>query len=381
MQDLSFFYPIAFIFVLGVLASFVIHKLKLPSVLFLLLTGIAVSKFHLARQLILFPRAFVVGISVIALVMITYDVFSRIRLHQHDVYEQNAVQLTSLAVGLCLLFLGMLLISLKVADDPIFVMVASSLIAAVSAPFVTLHSVRVRSFMNSEACISSAIVLFLGALLLHFVAFSTATPLTTSIVYYMTVFSLQIMVGLGAGLLLGLVVFRIFRNLSRRVSPLALLAIALGSYFFAEVLNGAGLFAVMTLALLYGSLTIKHKAELEEFSRTFSDAVEIILLLLLGLIVSFPLSSEFFALSLLVFAAYLVIRHFAVFVVLREHNFTAKERCMVTSAAPKGIVVAVLAMGALFTDVSLLPLLQIVVACILYSQLLSWLMHIFKVDG
>lgn len=374
MYDLSLLYPVVFLFVAGVCLEWLVKRLKLPPVLFLLLVGIILSKIPALQEFLLFPRAFLVGVSVLALVMITYDEFSREKLHHNDSYAHKAVQLTTLLLGLSLVVFGFIIFLNGSSDNPLEVMVFSFMMASVAVPFFGLRSVRLKHFLETEVPINATLVIFTCGLLLAFIEFNSLYALTDSLWYYMAIFSLHLMVGLGAGLVLGLVVFKVFRRVAKHLSHLALLAIVFASYLLAELLNGSGLFAVMALAVLYGAFTIKHKPELEEFSRTFSQAIEILLLLLLGFLISVPLDSQFLLISLIVFAAFLCVRYLCVWLVLRHDYFSSREMSLLVTAAPKSLVAAALALNAVLVSGSLVYLVQILIACMLYGHLVSWLM-------
>jgi NhaP-type Na+/H+ or K+/H+ antiporter len=371
LNDLSFLYPIGFIFVVGVVLSFLVHRFRLPSPLFLLLGGILLGRISLAQPFLVFPKSFVVGLSVVALAMIAYDVFSRSKLRSNDSYAHSAVKSTVICLGFSLFFLSVLIALLGIVDDPIKAMLASAIISGISAPFLAYKSVRLHHFMDSEVTVNAALVLFVCLIFLGFLAFTSTHAIITSLLYYMAVFTLQILVGLGAGIFFGLVVFKVFRSIAKTISHLALLAVVLSSYLFAELIGGSGFFAVMSLALLFGTLTIRHRAELEEFSHTFSEAIEILLLILLGLIVALPITTTFLMNSLLVFAMDLALRYVGCSLALRHHNFSERERWLMATA-PKGLVVAAIALNTILVSSSLLPVIQVVVACLVYSQLLSW---------
>ena len=371
MYQLDFLYPIMLVFLVGIVLSFFCHKLKLPIPLVLLLAGIVIGKLAIPKEYITFPKAFVLGVAIFGLIMVTYDVFSRLKPHRHDTFSHIAAQTSFLQIGFMLLILGAVLIMTQITSDPISIALLCTLIAGISLPIAKLRSPRLKHLVETEVTFNEVFVVFVASVLMHFLVFRTRTSLYGSVPTYITMFGLEIIIGLGAGVLLGLVVFKIFRRLSRKMTPIGILAICLASYVLAELLDGAGVFAVLSLAVLFGAFTIKHKQELEEFSRTFSQSVEIMIFLLIGILVSIPLEKGFFLMSLLIFAMYLAIRYLVLLFVLRQHFFKPNERAVLSLIAPKGVVVAVLCLNAIFFEAELMPLLQILVAVILYSQITS----------
>ncbi|MFH1510129.1 MAG: hypothetical protein ABIF10_00430, partial [Candidatus Woesearchaeota archaeon] len=140
------------------------------------------------------------------------------------------------------------------------------------------------------------------------------------------------------------------------------------------------IFAVMSLALLYGGLTIRHRNELEEFSKVFSEIVQAVLLIVLGIVVSISVSFELVFYSLIIFCLYLSLRYLAVAYLLREHELQEKEKWLVTFA-PLGIVVAALALSSFVVSALLHYSIQVVVLCIVYSQVLSLVVHTTRVNS
>jgi cell volume regulation protein A len=378
MYQIEVMYPIMLLLVVGIVISYICHKLKMPTAIFLLLAGIIIGKLSLPQFFTEVPRTFVLGVSIFGFIMVTYDVFSRLKPHRHDTYQNNAVQITAVFIGITLLTLGAVFISAPLTEDPIMAMLICSLIAGISIPFYTLKSARLKHFLDIEVNFNEAVILFIAGLLIHFAAFRLENPITANLFGYMVSFTMQILVGIGAGILFGIVVFRLFRKVSKKLSPIALLAVCVAAYTFAELAGGAGIFAVLSMALLYGGMTIHHKQELEEFSTTLSQGVEIMVFLLMGLVISIPASGAFLLMSLIVFICLVAARFFSVSVILRDQFFSLKERLILSVIAPKGVVVAVVGLAAFFLGKEALPLLQILVAVILYSQIASWLGHAIR---
>ncbi|MFH0978376.1 MAG: cation:proton antiporter [Candidatus Woesearchaeota archaeon] len=373
MYQLEALYPITFIFVVGLVVSFFCHRWKMPMQLMLLATGVILSKLPLPDKIVTFPKSFVLGVAIFGLIMITYDIFSRIKPHRSDNYSQSATRITAILFGLTIVMIGGIFLMLQLTDDPFIAFLMCTLVAGLGAPAFSSKVARIKHFIETESEFNEALIIFASALLLEFIMFLRNTIMDMPVTMFMIMFSLTIFVGLGTGLFSGLVVFKIFRRLSKRISPIALIGLCLGVYLFAEALNGAGIFAIVSMAILFGAFTIKHKKELEEFSRTFSQSIEILMLLLLGMVVSIPLSTNFLILTMLIYLAYLIIRYLSLAVILKHEYFNQKELVIMTILPPKGIAVTAIALNAIFLGTeSLMPLIQVIVGVIIYSQILSW---------
>lgn len=377
MDQLGFLYPIIILLVVGIFVSFLCNRFRLPLTFFLLLAGVVLSKLPLHLDAI--PRTLVVGVSVFAIIMVTYDVFSRFKPHRSDSYSHSALQTTVVLLGMLLITLGAAFIAAPLTNDPVVVILVCCLIAGISAPFYEIFSVRVKHFLDTEVIYNEVFVIFLAALLMHFAVFRATNYLGGSVFSYMSSFTLEILLGIGAGLLVGLVVFKIFRKLSKEMTPTALLGVCFAGYVLAELLNASGVFAVLAMAMLFGGLTVKHKAELEEFSRTVSRLIEITVFMLLGFLVSVPIEWKFLFASFIVFLTFVFVRYLAISVVMRYHNLSTKERWILSLISPKGVVVGTVALGVLLIGLEIAPLLQVVVTVFLYSHITAWVSHAIKI--
>src|SRR3989338_280178 len=92
----------AIILLLGVVCILISQKIKIPSVLLLILAGIALSKI----KLIGFPEIFLTTIGILALVMIAFDSASRLKLKAFGSLSLNALKLTAVSLALNSIFLA-----------------------------------------------------------------------------------------------------------------------------------------------------------------------------------------------------------------------------------------------------------------------------------
>ena len=374
MEPLLFLYPIVVLFSIGLIVAYFCRQYKLPVPLLILVTGIVFGKLGLPAQVSQIPTPFIWALAATALVMVSYDTFSRMRLHKQDSSSLQAMHVTGVMYALGLVFIAAVLVISGFLQDIWYVIIASACIACVSSPWMGFGSLRIRNFLKEEAVYSEAAALIIAGLIMQFFIFSKDAILTDSFLLNMSSYSLQIIFGLGTGVVIGLIVFKLFRKATKAVSPIALIAICLTCYTVAELMNASGLFAIIALAILYGGFTIKHRQSLEEFSKNFAMIMEMMILLVLGVVVSIPLNLMFFVFSFIAFVVYLLIRYFSIKAVM--NYFTHKDILKMCFAAPKGVGTAVIAVFA-FTTVGggVLPALQVVVAVMLYSQALSYLLH------
>ncbi|MEA2036758.1 MAG: cation:proton antiporter, partial [Nanoarchaeota archaeon] len=183
----------------------------------------------------------------------------------------------------------------------------------------------------------------------------------------------QFVTGIGTGIVVGLIVFRIMKNkYSVTLSPLSIITSALLTYIVAENLGGNGVLAVTTMGLFFGNIYVSHKVQLSEVSSFFANSLEILVFILIGLIIKIPLNPTFILKSLLLFAIYLIIRYFAITISLRGLKYNFKEKLFMAFNVQKGIAVAVVAFTLTTLDVfGVKTILHLILLFMLYSIVIS----------
>jgi NhaP-type Na+/H+ or K+/H+ antiporter len=200
-------------------------------------------------------------------------------------------------------------------------------------------------------------------------------------------FLTKFVVGIGAGIFVGVILFKIMqKQYSPLYSPLAVIIASLLAYVLAENLHGNGVLAVITLGIFFGNVTVKEKVEVLSVESVMTKAFFIFVFILLGLTIKIPLTAEFFIRSLLLFAAYLIIRYIAVVISFKKEKLKPREMLFITLNAPKGIstaaVVFLLAIyntpGTIYYIPGISIVLDVTLAFILYSIILSTVVCSFK---
>ncbi|MEK6876863.1 MAG: cation:proton antiporter, partial [Nanoarchaeota archaeon] len=136
--------------------------------------------------------------------------------------------------------------------------------------------------------------------------------------------------------------------------------------------DGNGVLAAASLGLLFGNVYVKQKFQLQEFDAVFSNSLEILVFVLIGLVVVIPFTAQFLLKSLLLFLIYLIIRYFSIMFALRGMNFTMKEKLFMSLNVQKGIAVAVVVFSlATFGIEGIETILNLSLVFMLYSIILS----------
>ena len=374
MAALFYLTAISVLLLAGIICSIISNKLKISNILLLILTGLLLGSIKYQGEKIALSPVFLTSISIIALVMILFDSTSRLKLKTFDTLSFKAMRLAFvfLILNIILLTIPVMLIYGIVGDSLfqsiILALIFSALMSATDSAAVLVllkgFSGRVARLLEIESIINTPLSVILPFLFLDlFYNIGTTINISTLFENSIIPFLTQIIVGLGAGVFIGLLIFKLMRKkYSDQLSPIALITSALLTYIIAENLGGSGVIAVVSLGLLFGNISIKQKRTLNEFSSMFSNSLEILVFILIGFSISIPWSILFFIKSILLFIIYILIRYVAVNLTFRK-EYTKKEKVFMTLNISKGIAVAVVVFSLMILNIptlnSLLPLILI----------------------
>ncbi|MCK5107447.1 MAG: cation:proton antiporter [Nanoarchaeota archaeon] len=374
MAALFYLTAIAGLLLAGIICSIISNKLKIPNVLLLILTGILLGNIKFQGDHMTLSPVFLTSISIIALVMILFDSTSRLKLKTFDTLSFKAMKLAFvfLILNTLLLTIPAMLIY-GIAGDSLFqsvilALIFSALMSATDSAAVLIllkgFSGKVARLLEIESIINTPLSVILPFLFLDLfynigATINFSTLVETSIIPFLT----QIIVGLGSGIFIGLLIFKLMRKkYSDQLSPIALITSALLTYIIAENLSGSGVIAVVALGLFFGNITVKEKSTLNEFSSMFSNSLEILVFILIGFSIAIPFDIFFFIRSILLFLIYLVIRYIAVNLTFKD-GYTKNEKLFMSLNISKGITVAVVIFSLMTLNIpalnNILPLILI----------------------
>ena len=201
---------------------------------------------------------------------------------------------------------------------------------------------NVFEFLELEALLNTPLVVLLPFIILDLKRALKDELVISTFIEQLAPLLQQFVVGIGSGVLVGLIMFKFMRRqYSVVLSPLAVVTSALLAYIIAENMGGNGVLAVTSMGLLFGNVYLKQKFQLQEFASVFSNSLEILVFVLIGIMIAIPFSFEFFIKSIMLFIFYLLIRFSAIMFSLRGMNFTFKEKVFMSLSVQKGIAVAV----------------------------------------
>ena len=368
---------LAVILLIGLLTSIISQRFRIPNILLLLLIGIGIGRvYYHGAPLILFPEIFMTGISILALVMILFDSWSRLKLKM-DYFSLHTLWLSIVFLIFNLIFLTAFTMVIFDVGSIFLALIFSALMsgtdqAAVMSMFKCIKN-KVFDFLGFESLLNTPLVV-----LIPFIILDIKEALKDEIQIAVFIDQLvpllqQFVVGIAAGVLMGLVMFKFMRKrYSAVLSPLAVIASALLAYVIAENLNGSGVFAVASMGLLFGAVNLSHKPLLQSFASVFLNSFGILVFVLMGIIISIDFSVNFLIKSLLLFLVYILIRFVSILFALRGMKFTMKEKLFMSLNFQKGIAVAVVVFSLATLGIEDIGIvLNLALAFMLYSIVLS----------
>ena len=353
-MELLYLTYFAVVILIGLFCTIISNKLKLPKMLLLILSGILLGNIsYNGRALISFPSEFIISIFILSLSIIVFDASSRFKLREFDNLSLSALKLTIIFIVICMVILS--LGTSVLFGVPLILAVLFGALMAGTDPGVALSLVKrpankVIKLLEIESILNTPLIVLIPFLIIDLIK-NTEYSLTLDIlVQQIKPFALQIIIGIGTGLLVGLVIFKTMRKYySKTISPLSLIGTALLAYILAENLGGNGVLSVTTAGLFFGSVYIKKKEALQEFSGLFSTFLEILVLIIIGLLIKIPFRDiHYILMSGALYLVYLIIRYAAVYLTFFKSDYTSREMMFMTLNTPKGIAVAVVAV-ILFT--------------------------------
>ncbi|MBU2561861.1 MAG: cation:proton antiporter [Nanoarchaeota archaeon] len=359
----------------GLICTMISSKLKIPNVLLLIIVGILLKYVkYQGEPLFAIPQNFILTLGVLTLIMVVYDSASTFKLKEIDALFFRALKLTTFFIILTLFLFT--LTSRYMLDISVYLAVLFASFMAGTSPDTAMSLLggaknKIAEFLEIESIVNTPPLVLLPFIIVDLMKSMTDVSFDT-VVQQFVPFLQQIVIGLGAGLLVGVVVFKLMSRLySEKVSPIAIVAAALITYVLAENIGGNGVLAVTTMAVIVGNIYLKHKETLDKFSSTFSEFLQILVFVLLGLLIDIDWSVSFLIKSLALFFVFLLIRLLSIHISFWS-EYTLKEKIFMTINAPKGIATAVVIfLLSTYAIPGLTQILDYGLAFILYSIVLA----------
>jgi NhaP-type Na+/H+ or K+/H+ antiporter len=383
MAALQVLTALSILLLIGIILTYFSRRLKVPNVLALIIAGIFLGPIQLnGVRTFEFSTEFLAAVSIIALIMIVFDSTSRLPLRGISKDTTLALETTGLFLVAELVifstaahfianlswFLSILLASILVGTDT-------------GAVLVLLKNIKHKTitFLEVESIINTPLTVIIPFMVIGFAETFDLSTLLYSFIEQIAPFSQQIVTGVGAGMVVALITFRMMRKqYSQVLSPLVLIASALLTYILAESLGGNGVLAVTTLGLFFGNVSIKKKETLHTFGSLLSNLFEILVFLLLGVSIRLPTTVSFYIMSMMLFIVYIAIRTGVIFALFKKSKVTNKEKTFMSLNTAKGVAVGVVAFSLIPLSIGAELVIELALIFILYSIVLSTIVTHFS---
>ena len=368
---------LVFVLLVGLAITLISRKLRISHVLFLILGGLILGSQASNLDIQISHFALVI-LAIIALVTIVFDGSSKFKIKTVDDLSFKAIKLI-----LWFIFFNILIITIPVSFlffgslDAVSIIysIIFAVIMAATDP-ATLFSIlrektnRVIEFVKVESIINTPLTIILPFVFLSLIDNINLAPASLIEVYFTNLMT-NVIVGIGAGVLIGFTYFKAMKKFySEKISPLALITACLLTYILSENIGGSGVLAVAVLGFIFGNMWLSHKEELKEFSSMFSGVLEILVFISLGFIVQLNLNFKFVLYSFIIFLLLIVSRYLSVYLFKKEYD--SKERWFLTLNMPKGVGTAVLVFSLSVLGYSGLEVVNnLIIMVMIYSLVLS----------
>ncbi|MFC3477517.1 cation:proton antiporter domain-containing protein [Halobacterium litoreum] len=341
---------VATIIALGVAAQVVADRLQVPSVLFLILAGIAVGPEVLGVVTLesfggIGSLSGIVGLSV---AIIVFEGAFHLKLSKLREAPGATLRLVTLGAGIALVGTAIAVRFLLGAAWDMSFLVGSLLVATgptVITPILEVVPVRdrVEAALETEGVVNDV-----TAAILAIVVFEVVVNPDLSSTAIVNEFAARLGIGVLIGLVVAGVVWYLLRHvdLSRGNAPqnarLIVLAGALVAYGAADFLRGeAGIAAVATAGMILGNADLPYEEEIESFKGDVTLVVLSFVFIALAALLSFDTLLDLGVGGLAVAALVaIVIRPVAVFASTGSDRYETAERAFMSAVGPRGIIPA-----------------------------------------
>lgn len=340
LADLSW---LSILLLIGILCSIISLRANIPKLLLLILAGVGVGYTGWVH----FSTSFLTSFGIFALIMIVFDATSKFKLREISILSPRALRLSAIFLGMNLVFLTLathLFFGGKFTLTSVLISLLFSTLMSGTDAGVILSSLKdgtgkIVRFLELESVLNTPINVIFPLIILFWFQ---GTLLASDMVVF---FFRGIMAGVGTGLVLGLISFKLMKKkYIETLSPLVIIAVALISYTLAENIGGNGVLSVTTLGVVFGWSAIKEKESLKKFVTIFTNFLTIVIFILLGLFIALPSTWDFFIKSLALFGIYVVIRFVSVLIsTWKASDMNMRERVFMSLNAAKGVAVASIA--------------------------------------
>jgi len=339
---------VSLILVLGIFAQLLARRVRVPSVLFLIIVGVLLGPQALGfvtRETFGGGLSTVVGLSV---AIIVFD--GAFNLRRERIREASRASLLLVTVGALLTFVGTTLaVRFTLGTDWSLSALVGALLVATGPTVITpiLEVVKVREPVAS-ALETEGIVNDVSAAIAAIVVFEVFVMGDGGVVDGLVGFGSRLFVGVMVGVSVAFGLVYLLRHLGAvggdppQAARFLTLAGAVATYGGAEAIAAeAGVAAAAASGFVLGNAEIPHREEIEVFGRDLTLIVLSFVFISLAALLDFgAVASLGLAGLAFVAAVVFVVRPVVIFISIRSSRFTRDEKFFMSAVGPRGIIPA-----------------------------------------
>lgn len=340
------------ILLFAIVSQYLSWRLKLPSILFLILSGILLGPisevilsdgFRLVDGNIIFGKALPPFVS-ICVAIILFEGSLSLNFQKIKHVSRVVFLLITLGIGLTVILTALFCYKLLGLSMEMSLLIAS--ITCVSGPTVVpplMRTIRPRKHVASILHWESIIVDPIGALIVVFIMswlFASANIIGDFVGYIIWACALGLFSGLAFGYFIG-VSFR-KHYIPEYLKSFFVLAVTIVSFIITDaIIHGAGLLTVTVAGLVMANMKDLKMSDIVSFKENLSVVLISVLFIVLGADINFSMIKDYWADVLLLFLfLQFILRPIVVFLCTICSNTTWKERIVLGMVYPRGIVAA-----------------------------------------
>jgi len=348
----------AFLLGFGVLIANLLKKARVPDTFFLLLLGLVLGPTLFMNPYIAkYVSLYLVDVSamgdipdflrILALILVVFTSTFNLGFKVFKKMGSLPVKLAFVGVIFNTLFLGVFA-NLIFGFDWVYSFLLAAILSGTGAAVIyafegSVKSKKILNTLKIESIFNTPLGILLPILFLDLVAIQPGALLEP--MSYVSEFWLMIAAGVGTGLLIGIFVSKVMKDMLKEYSVLFMFSIALVTFALAENIGGSGMLAVAVCGLIAGDLVFKEKKEVKHFDDHLSELFRISVFTLLGAQVLLALTIPEMWAVLIFFAVVFFSRPLFVIPLLGKERkeMTKSEIAFLCFVSPRGLPAAAMA--------------------------------------
>ena len=325
----------------GVLITSFTKRIRISSILFLLLIGIIFGPMGLGWVDVSLMGDVPDFLRVLALVIIAFSGSFHLKMSTFKKVSITALKLAFIGFFFSTLFLGLVahsILGLSWFTSFLLGAIVGGTSSAVVISFKdTLGKSETLDILLVESIFTDPLTVLLPVLLLDIFIVGGVASSTI----FLSRFWDMLAAGVGTGVILGFAAGKLFTKMQKEMTPILGFSIAMLTYAFASNIGGSGILAVAICGLILGNMEIPFKKAVSEFEDSLSIVLMISVFTLLGAQIALSITKSLLWKELL-FVAILIFLSRPIFVFLTMFNEkrSLSELLLIAFTGPRGVAAA-----------------------------------------